>query len=640
MNFKTSLLLLAILFNLNTIYCAENKYPVADIPAELKENAKAVVRFEKIEFDILSPGKTKQKVQYAITILNKNGLFNGVFIQFYDKFSRISNINGKVFNEKGELYKRFQFDDIQDYSFIDGFTLFADNRVKFIDPEYEIYPFTVEYTFEIDINGSFYFPPWMPCKDYNVAIEKSEFMVSVPISYKFRYLEKNLNDSCKITNDNINIYYQWSLTNCKAIVKEDFSMSISDYMPVVFPAPSDFEMEGVKGNFETWQNFGKWIGELNEGRDELDEESTEYLSNLVKDARNDTEKVRILYEYLQNKTRYVSIQIGIGGWQPFDSKVVDKNSYGDCKALSNYMKAILKAVGINSNYTIIRAGAETPEFISDFPFNQFNHAILCVPLEKDTIWLECTSQRIPFGYLGSFTDDRQALIITDSGGVMVNTPVYTPDVNHKISKAKVSIEENGVWSSAEISVSHGGLFYDGMMRFITGDEKDKKKFIEEKMGLPAFILSNYTFHEKRTFPPDLSIDLNVRLNKHATILNDRLIIPLNLLNKIKEIPGKTQDRKSEILIRRAYQVTDSINYIIPNGYYIDQIPENQTINSVFGSYNYQIIKSDESLLYIRSFKMNKGRYPVSEYENFSTFHKQIEKCDNAKFILKKIQVSP
>ena len=52
------------------------------------------------------------------------------------------------------------------------------------------------------------------------------------------------------------------------------------------------------------------------------------------------EKAKIVYKYMQEKTRYISVQVGIGGFKPMLAKDVDRLGYGDCKALSNYTKAL------------------------------------------------------------------------------------------------------------------------------------------------------------------------------------------------------------------------------------------------------------------------------------------------------------
>ena len=67
---------------------------------------------------------------------------------------------------------------------------------------------------------------------------------------------------------------------------------------------------------------------------------------------------------------------------PFPATFVDEKKYGDCKALSNYMRALLKAVDIPSYYALIRAGENEEPADFDFPHNNFNHAILCVPFKK------------------------------------------------------------------------------------------------------------------------------------------------------------------------------------------------------------------------------------------------------------------
>ena len=107
--------------------------------------------------------------------------------------------------------------------------------------------------------------------------------------------------------------------------------------------------------FSSWKSFGSWIKDLYQGLDVLPPDRQQFFKSLVENAGSETEKIKRIYTYLQQNFRYVSIQLGIGGLKPFSAEFTDKKKYGDCKALSNYMKAALKAVGIKSYVAIINA---------------------------------------------------------------------------------------------------------------------------------------------------------------------------------------------------------------------------------------------------------------------------------------------
>jgi ADP-heptose:LPS heptosyltransferase len=152
---------------------------------------------------------------------------------------------------------------------------------------------------------------------------------------------------------------------------------------------SDVEMGGYKGSMNTWDDYARFYGSLQKGRDVLPEETKQKVHELTKGIQDPATIVSVLYNYLQQNTHYVGIQLGIGGWQTYDASYVATKIWR-LRALSNFMIALLKEAGIQGHAIVIFGGPERKKFVTDFTHDPFNHIICCVPLGRDTIWLECT----------------------------------------------------------------------------------------------------------------------------------------------------------------------------------------------------------------------------------------------------------
>jgi hypothetical protein len=610
----------------------EAKYKVSDIPVALVSNANAVIRNSETVREISDINKLVTRVTYAITILNEKGIDNSVLTEYYNKFITVRKIKADLYDRDGIPIKNSENIKVEDYSANDGSSLYIDNRVKVLDPKYRILPFTVEYTYEISFDGLFFYPDWKVYDDYNISVEKSSLTVTTPKDFKFRYKEKNIHGQCKISDGKDKTEYAWKFENMPALKKEPFSTPYEEYTPVVYSAPSDFEIDGYNGNLDSWDNFGKWINKLGKGRNILDAESAEKVKRMVSGLKTDNEKIRVLYNYFQNKVRYVSLQIGIGGWQTIPAEKVDQFSYGDCKALSNYMKSLLDIIGIKSYYTLVRSGEFAPFINTDFPSSQFDHVILCIPEDNDTIWLECTSQTIPFGYLGTFTDDRKALLTGDSGGTLVTTMKYSMDDNKKIRKAVVDLTPDGNGTST-VETEYQGIFYDKVNPVLHLDEVDRRKFVQSKISIPSYRLISYSHKEDKSIIPGIREDLNLKLINYGTVMGNKLILKPNLMTRVAELPVRSSDRKSEICIRRPLEEIDTVIFRIPAGYKIAQIPARLLITTKFGEFSSEILSDGKSITYIRSFKLYNNIFPVSDYPAFVDFFDKISSSDESKIAL-------
>jgi hypothetical protein len=421
--------------------------------------------------------------------------------------------------------------------------------------------------------------------------------------------------------------YYWEVSGLTAMKKELFSQSLEEYSPVVYLAPVKFEIGGYEGNCSSWQDFGLWILKLNEKRDSLNIQTREHIKSLVAGVNNETDKIKILYNFLQNKVRYVSIQEGIGSWQPIDAETVDKVSYGDCKALANYMKSILDVAGIKSYYTLIGAGENATPLINEFPSNRFNHAIICVPVQNDTIWLECTDQEIPFGYLGTFTDNRKALVISDAGGTIVNTRIYSASDNIQVRTGNVKVDNYGNISST-IHTIYKGVNYDTMMPLLRMDKADKATFINSKINIPGYELVKSEYSEIKSMVPSILEVLNLNIHDYGSIAGNNLIIKPNILSRLQNVPPRAASRNSPIIIRRSRCEYDTINYSLQASVKSEIKPNVFSLNTPFGEYRSEIIIHGNSMKYIRMLKLSRGKYLKENYDSFLNFMEKIMIEDN------------
>lgn len=630
----TCILTLFLLVSFKSNFANELNLSYSTIPQALLQNANAVVRFHHTDFRIYSTQKASVKVNYAITILNESAQNYAVFQEYYNQFIKISNVKIEVFDKDGTRVEKMDRQKLIDLSAISGFSTYEDNRVLIYIPRYKTLPYTVEFSFDINLSGILDYPDIYFFQQYNTSLEKAKVTVTAPDSIGFRYLSRNVSAKSKSFIQNNERILTWEAELIPAFTDEPFSPPISERIPVLMLAPNSFKLKGFKGNSESWRDFGKWFYDLSEGRDKLNDTATQKIKDLVSEIGDTVKIIQTLYKYMQNRTRYASIQIGIGGWQPADANDVDRLGYGDCKALSNYMKAILKSVNINSFITLVNAGENKAKMITEFPANQFNHAILCVPLQQDTIWLECTSQHFPAGFLGTFTDDRDVLLITDNGGLIRQTKSYK-NQNLQLRKCDIQILNDG---SAEVLIStkYFGIFYDKMQRIIQKDDTDKVKEIEHKFKPLNFNLENFNFTEHHSVDPEIHEKIGIKINNLMSPAGDFMIFAPNQFTKQEPVSRTIRNRESDIWINHGYTETDTISYILPDNMIFIEPALNNSFASIFGKYSFNTEMQENKLFYIRKFTLLNGVYPKESFDELVDFFNHIAKTDNLKLRVKRM----
>jgi Domain of Unknown Function with PDB structure (DUF3857) len=634
----TRLSFLALFSLINSLLFAnvgDGEYAVVRIPLTLLKSANAVKRMEHISFTVINKGEAILRRKFAITVLNEKGDDQAVFVAYYDKLHEIKNIEGALFDATGKELKRLKNKQIIDVTGNDDASLIDDNRRKMHGFFHKTYPYTIEYEVEEKYNGTLFFPVWVPRDEEHFSVEQSKITVKAPIDYEVRFKTFNFDGKPLEEKDNSYKSITWEMKHLPAIENEYGMPGWLELNPAVFLGPSLFEIEKYQGSMKNWNEFGKFINTLKLGRDVLPSTVKQVVHQLADPITDKREKIALLYNYLQKNTRYISIQLGIGGWQPFDANYVATKAYGDCKALTNYMYSLLKEAGINSCYTLVNAGRKARKVVPDFPAQQFNHVILCVPLDKDTVWLECTSQTLPAGYLSDFTSDRYALAIDENGGKLIRTPKYGVKENLQVRKVMATLDSEATLI-VKSKASYGGLQQDQYHSLINGMSKEKvKEALHEELDFATYDIINFSYKENKSQLPFIEEELDIVVSRYATITGKRLFIMPNIMTRnYRRLPADST-RKFDLDLSFEYKDVDTVEISLPEGYAAESIPQDVTISSKFGTYSCAVKLNANKLHYYRSLEHFSGRYPAAAYPELVQFYEKIYKADRAKAVLVK-----
>lgn len=614
-----------------------NIYDASTIPAALLTQQANVVFREFYETsDLTNPSKNVSTIRRVATILREDGRRWARCQAYYnDKTSKITHFSGNLYDAAGKLMRKLKQSEIQDVAAGGDID---DGRAKIAELMYGIYPFTVEYDYEVQGKGTVPVEYWTAQPNPSVSVEKSLFDIRLPTTETPHFKTFNLKKSDpSVLQTSGGKSYQWTANNIAAGSQAAFSSDKDLTAPTVFATWQHFSYLGFTGAADSWAAFGDFFNDLNKGRGELPEAFKSTLRTLVKDCPTPLSKVEKIYEYLQKNTRYVSIQFGIGGFQPFPAADVCAKKYGDCKGLTNFTMAMLQVVGVRSHYALVGATERATPLQRDLVGDYFNHAFLCVPLERDTVWLECTSPSDPAGYCSTHTGDRDVLILTETGGQVVHTPRYLAKDNREIRQATVKIDADGNATTTATTL-YSGLKQDRPRANATYiNQKDVRDYLIEELAISNFELDNFKYTADRQRVPTVEEKLSLKLPNYATKSGRRLFFQANIFNKLDfpmpDTAAEKARKLSVIASKHGFTDADSLTFELPDGYAIEHMPEPLSLKSPFGNYAAAFNLVGKRLVYTRKLILNNDKQPKETLGVLLDFLREIEKADKLKVVL-------
>ena len=328
--------------------------------------------------------------------------------------------------------------------------------------------------------------------------------------------------------------------------------------------------------------------------------------------------------------QYLAVLLGIGGQKPAPAANVCKSGFGDCKGLSNYMRAMLKVVGIPSNYVTI--STTNRQLLKDFAsVGQMNHVILQVPLQGDTLWLECTNPQLPMGYVHEDIAGHNAIEVSEAGGRLVQLPVYADSTNLMHSKIHIQLDLKGAADVSLLQDFHNWQ-YEHYIPLLKMDEKDRHKTLQRMIRVPQAEIGRMDVREDGA---TITVDAEIKSQRYATTTGQRLFVPVCPIHNGYSTPPALPNRQEDIYLESGYLDKDEITLTIPEGYEIEAMPKDQTVEQPFGTFSFTVKRDGSEVRIQNSLLMKSGTYDKSQYPQFIDFMKKISGIYSQKIVLKK-----
>jgi Flp pilus assembly protein TadD len=266
--------------------------------------------------------------------------------------------------------------------------------------------------------------------------------IDVPASRSIK-LKTNPGFDPKVSEESGRRIYRWSTANLETEASRTAREKDKDNdKKKKKKKPEELTADVQLSSFASWEEVGRWYAGLEKDRRVPSPAVKAKADELTKGKQSDLDKIEALYDYTALNFRYVSLALGIGRYQPHSADEVLHNQYGDCKDKNTLLAALLEAEGFHASSVLI---SSVYKLDTEVPSpGQFNHAITMVPLAKEEVWMDTTTEVAPFRLLIYQLRKKQALVIPQEGTPhLEETPADSPMPDTQILQIDGKVDDTG-----------------------------------------------------------------------------------------------------------------------------------------------------------------------------------------------------
>jgi hypothetical protein len=464
---------------------------------------------------------------------------------------------------------------------------------------------------------------------------RSRFIVDLPASVVPHLVERNIPFRPRETVARGRHSYLWTAHDIQPVTPEEFMADSNGvFMTIGLSAPI------------TWETIGSWYSGLSRDRYAVDHGIREKLRSLLKAAPTPDDTLRALQRWVAQDIRYVSIALGLGGYQPRMPAEVLATGYGDCKDKTTLFVAAARALGFRAYPVLLNSGGSVARALPSL--SQFNHAIAMVERSEGRVYVDLTAELVPYGELPESDQGQFGLIVYPDGtSEQVTLPESAPSANLNETRIAGSLSAEGYITAMYEERGLGSRQYSLRSLFLVpADSSHRAEFaraIATKL-YPGAEADSLVVFEGRDLAADPRVALRIvrGLAARTTGNNQTLILslPLTSMRGMADAAAALESRRprrfpidAAQIIGPAATFTD-ITLTLPPGWRAE-LPRDVEAKGKWGSYTARYDQQGTTLHIVRSLEGTRGIYPPEDLPDLTGWLRAVAQDDVAYLVIER-----
>jgi len=584
--------------------------------------------------EVTADGQQVASLHYLVKILNERGKedFSETQIGYDSTFEKVELEYARTIKPDGTVVD-VGSRHIRDVSKYLNFPLYSNARIFIISFPEIAEGAVIEYKAKIYTNQlvdkkNFYTAYSLQSRDPIIA---AKFDISLPKDKPLgiKIINSQYNNFGAVLNpvkeeSGGRLIYRWAFKNIPQIVPE------SNMPPQVLINPTV-----LVSTFNSWQDIYDWWWKLAREKITADNAIKNQVALLIKGAKSEAEKARVIYNFCAQKIRYVAVEYGQAGYEPHAASDIFRNKYGDCKDQSILLVTMLKEAGLNASPVLI-ATDEYYNLNEDFPVVLFNHCIAAILLKDKLIFMDPTAETCSFGDLPSGDQSRRVLVCKADGYKIQETPLFSSDDNFVVQELKIQVNPNESISAQKINLTRG--FYDQAQRYwllYTQPELIREtlngKIQDVSIGSK---LQGYKIENLDNLNKAIVLSYSFSGPEYFTRAGNLRIMPQ--LASIDTSLVSRQSRNYPIYFGFLESRETKFEVDLPKELFVKFVPESINQDSPWLKFSATYKKENHKLIFRQKTELKKMMIPENEYMGFKNFLEKLAKDIKQRIVLERV----